>query len=151
MDLSFLPAVNAALNFSATVLLITGVSVIRRKKNVETHRNIMFAAFATSCLFLIFYVTHYIWRISATGTAHTPFNRTGFVKTLYYLMLFSHILLAMTVPVFAIILIRLGLKRRDETHRKLAKVAYPIWLYVSITGVLIYVVLYHLNPPAVSP
>jgi uncharacterized membrane protein YozB (DUF420 family) len=146
LDLSFLPAVNATLNATAGVLLVAGVMQIKKKK-IEAHRNTMLAAFATSSLFLVLYVTHYIWRVSTTLKAHTPFNGPEPFKTLYHLMLFSHILLAMTVPVFAIWLIRLGLARRDAAHRRVAKIAFPIWLYVSITGVLIYVILYHLFPP----
>ncbi|MCX5662344.1 MAG: DUF420 domain-containing protein [Planctomycetota bacterium] len=147
MDLSFLPAVNASLNATAGVLLVTGFVFVKRK-NIPAHRACMMSAFAASSLFLVFYITHYVWRASATGTAHTKYH--GPAPTFYYVMLLTHIVLAMLVPVLAIWLIRLGLARRDALHRRVAKVALPIWLYVSVTGVLIYFMLYHLNPPAGS-
>jgi uncharacterized membrane protein YozB (DUF420 family) len=145
LDLSFLPAVNASLNALATVLLLLGFYFIKQKR-IDAHRKTMLTAFGTSCLFLVFYVTHYVWRVSHTGTAHTKYF--GPAKGFYYGMLLSHILLAMTVPVLAVIMIRLGLKRQDEKHRRLAKFTFPIWLYVSITGVLVYFMLYHMNQPA---
>jgi len=145
MDLSFLPTVNATLNGAAGVLLVTGYAMIRTKR-VAAHKRCMIAAFAMSSLFLISYLTHYAWRASVKGGMHTAYNGVGAIKTAYYTMLISHILLAMTVPVFAIWMIRLGLKQRLETHRKVGRIALPIWLYVSVTGVLIYLMLYHWNP-----
>ena len=141
MNLSFLPAVNATLNGLAGGLLVTGFVLIKRGK-VTAHRNVMMSAFATSCLFLISYITYHVW----TGGKPTRFHRPGLGRDLYLAMLISHTILAVTVPVFAVMLIRLGLRGRFDTHRRIARFAFPIWLYVSITGVLIYVVLYHLNP-----
>jgi len=147
VDLSFLPAVNASLNGLATVMLMLGLVLIKQKK-IEAHRNVMLAAFSLSILFLITYVTHYIWRASQTeGELHTRYNAEGLLLTFYYGMLISHILLAMVVPFFAVALIWLGWTKRYDTHRKVAKIGWPIWMYVSITGVMIYVMLYHLNPP----
>jgi uncharacterized membrane protein YozB (DUF420 family) len=146
VDLSFLPAVNATLNGFAFVLLVAGMICIKRKM-IDAHRNLMIAAFVTSCVFLVSYVTHYVWRASVIGGAHTRFTAGGFLGAIYYPMLLSHILLAITVPVLAIFTIRLGLKRLDTRHRRLAKITLPIWLYVSITGVLIYIMLYHFNTP----
>ncbi len=143
MDLSFLPTVNASLNTAATVLLTTGLVFIR-KKRVDAHRRSMIAAFGISCLFLTLYVIHKVWR----GFEHTPFNGEGAAKLAYLLILFSHLVLAMTVPVLAIAMIRLGLRGRLDAHRCLAKLAWPVWLYVSVTGVVIYVMLYHLTPSA---
>lgn len=144
MDLSFLPAVNASLNGLAAALIVTGVVLIKRK-HIIAHRNCMIAAFSVSCLFLVSYVTHYIWRAQVKGGTHTKFEGAAILKAVYYPMLISHILLAIAVPVLTIAMIRLGLTRRVETHRRLAKYAVPIWLYVSVTGVMIYVMLYHLN------
>ncbi len=144
MDLSFLPAVNATLNGIAFLLLCIGMVFIKRG-NINAHRNCMMAAFMMSCLFLVSYLTHYAWRAAVHGGVHTKFTTGGFLGAIYYPMLISHILLAMAVPVLAIITIRLGLKRADARHRRIAKVTLPIWLYVSITGVLIYFMLYHLN------
>jgi len=146
VDLSFLPAVNAALNGSAFVLLVVGMVFIKQKK-IDAHRRCMIAAFVMSCIFLVTYITHYAWRASVHGGVHTKFTAGGFLGAIYYPMLISHILLAMAVPVLAIITIRHGLKRRDDQHRRIARITLPIWLYVSITGVLIYVMLYHLNQP----
>jgi putative membrane protein len=150
LDLSFLPAVNAVLNATAAVLLVCGVRIVRRREVEETrriaaHKRMMLAAFACSCVFLASYVTHYAWRVSVMHTAHTVFHAAAPIRIAYYLMLASHILLAMIVPVLAVRLIFLGLKRRDEKHRRLARWAYPIWLYVSVTGVLIFVVLTFFN------
>lgn len=147
MDLSFLPAVNASLNGLAFILLVVGMLQIKRG-NITAHRNTMIAAFVVSCLFLVSYLTHYGWRVSMTNESHTEFHGPKWARMFYFGMLISHILLAMAVPVLAIITIRLGLKRQDARHRRIAKFTLPIWLYVSITGVLIYLMLYHLNSPA---
>jgi len=144
LDLSFLPAVNASLNAIAIVLLVRGVWLIKRGR-IDEHKRMMLAACICSCAFLVSYVIHYVWRATVHGGTHTKFNAEGAIKLAYYLMLFSHIMLATTVPVFAVWLIRLGLRREDRKHRRLARWAYPIWLYVSITGVLIFVVLTFFN------
>ncbi len=141
MSIDQLPALNAALNAVAAVLLVTGWVMIKRKR-ITAHRNCMIAAFAVSAVFLVSYVAH---KIGVRGV-HTPYNGEGLIKTAYLVMLISHILLAMAVPVLAIIMIRLGLKGRIDKHRKLGRIALPIWMYVSVTGVLIYFVLYHWNP-----
>lgn len=142
MDLSFLPAVNAALNLTATVLLVLGRLWIRRGR-VALHRRTMLTAFAVSSLFLLLYVVHKAWR----GFQATPYNAEGAAHTLYLAILFSHLTLAMTVPVLAIRLVQLGLGGRIERHRRLALIAWPIWLYVSLTGVVIFLLLYVFNPP----
>lgn len=143
MDLSFLPAVNATLNAVAAVLLVRGRWLIRQGRR-EAHRATMLSAFAVSSVFLFFYVLHK-W---SRGFENTSYNAEGLAKALYLALLFSHVVLAMTVPVLAIVLIRLGLTDRIASHRRLARIAWPVWMYVSITGVTIYVLLYHLNPVA---
>lgn len=140
MDLSFLPAVNATLNGAAATMLVVGLVKVKRKQ-LTAHRNCMMSAFALSGLFLVGYVTHKVWK-----GAHTPFNGEGAAKAVYLFILFTHLVLAMTVPVFAVVLIRLGLKGRDELHRRVARWGWPIWMYVSVTGVVIYFMLYHFNP-----
>jgi uncharacterized membrane protein YozB (DUF420 family) len=97
-------------------------------------------------VFLACYLTHYFWRASVMGGTHTPYTGPG--KPLYLIILLTHIVLAMFVPFFAVALIYLGLKEKFETHKKLARVAWPVWFYVSVTGVVIYFMLYHLNGPA---
>ena len=141
MDLSFLPAVNASLNAVATVLLVRGRLLIRAGR-VAAHRRTMLTAFAVSALFLALYLLHKASR----GFENTTFHAEGAAKVAYLLFLASHVLLAMTVPVFAILLIRHGLAGRIARHRRLARIAWPIWMYVSVTGVAIYLLLYPLNP-----
>jgi uncharacterized membrane protein YozB (DUF420 family) len=141
VDLSFLPAVNASLNAVATLLLVRGRLLIRAGR-VDAHRRTMLAAFGVSTLFLALYFAHKASR----GFENTTFHAEGAVKAAYLVFLAAHVVLAMTVPVFAIVLIRRGLAGRIAEHRRLARVAWPIWMYVSITGVMIYVLLHHLNP-----
>jgi uncharacterized membrane protein YozB (DUF420 family) len=141
VDLSFLPAVNATLNVASTVLLVLGRRWIRLGR-VDAHRRTMLAAFTVSSLFLVLYVAHKAWR----GFESTPYHGRGLAHAAYLAILFSHLSLAMTVPVLAIVLVRLGLSGRIGRHRRLAVVAWPIWLYVSVTGVVIYLLLYPLNP-----
>jgi uncharacterized membrane protein YozB (DUF420 family) len=141
MDLSFLPSVNASLNAVAVVLLIAGRRLIRLGR-VDAHRRTMLAAFCVSSVFLLFYVAHKASR----DFENTTFAVEGVAKSIYLLILASHVLLAMTVPVLAVLLIRFGLKGEIGRHRTLARWAWPIWMYVSLTGVLIYFLLYHWNP-----
>ena len=141
MDLSFVPSVNASLNAVATVLLVAGRVWIRRG-NIPAHRRTMLSALAVSSLFLALYVAHKWWRNFET----TPYLAEGAARTLYYTILITHVTLAATVPFLAITLVVLGLRGRIARHRRLAVWAWPIWMYVSLTGVVIYVVLYHLNP-----
>ena len=146
MNLSFLPAVNAALNAVAVVLLILALVLVKQGK-ITAHRNTMMTAVIVSCLFLVSYVTHYTWRYFEYGGAHTKFYGSDGVRIFYYVMLLTHILLAMTVPFFAGVLLYLGFKRKDALHRRVAHFGWPIWMYVSVTGVLIYFMLYHFNSP----
>ena len=141
LDLSFLPAVNASLNAVATVLLVRG-RLLARAGRIDAHRRTMLAAFAVSTLFLALYLLHKASRGFESTTLHVG----GAAKIAYLIMLASHVLLAMAVPVLAILLIRLGLAGRIAAHRRLARIAWPIWIYVSVTGVLIYWLLYHWNP-----
>ena len=144
MDFSVLPPINAALNATATVLLVVGRGLARRGE-VERHRLVMIAAFGVSSLFLLFYVSHKVSR----NFENTTFNAEGWAKVAYLVLLGSHVLLAMTVPIIAILLIRLGLRDDRERHRRLARIGWPIWMYVSVTGVVIYLLLYPFNPPAI--
>jgi uncharacterized membrane protein YozB (DUF420 family) len=141
VDLSALPAVNASLNAIAAVLLVRGRALIRRG-HVDAHRRMMLTAFAVSTLFLALYLLHKASR----SFENTTFHAEGTAKLAYLVLLVSHVALAATVPVFAITLVTLGLRGRIARHRRLARIAWPIWMYVSVTGVVIYVLLYHLNP-----
>ncbi len=141
MDLSFLPPVNAVLNALAASLLLLGRSLARQRRIVE-HQRVMIAAFCVSSIFLACYLAHKV----AKDFENTTFHAVGIVKAAYLVLLASHVTLAMTVPFFAVTLIALALRGRFERHRRIARWAWPIWMYVSVTGVLIYLLLYHLNP-----
>jgi uncharacterized membrane protein YozB (DUF420 family) len=141
VDLSFLPALNAALNVASTALLVAGRLWIRRGR-VAAHRRAMLGAFAVSSLFLVLYVLHKAWR----DFENTPYHGEGALRVLYLAILFSHLTLAMAVPLLAIRLVQLGLGGRIARHRRLAVIAWPIWIYVSVTGVVIYLMLYPFNP-----
>jgi uncharacterized membrane protein YozB (DUF420 family) len=135
--IEMLPTVNATLNAIATVLLIWGYLLIRRKQ-IDRHRRVMLTAFATSCLFLACYVVYHL------QVGSVKFQGTGGIRTLYFTILVTHVVLAATVPVLAIITLRRGLAAKYDRHRKIARWTLPIWLYVSVTGVVVYVMLYHL-------
>jgi putative membrane protein len=132
-----LPSVNAFLNATAAVLLVWGYTLIRRKR-IETHRKVMLAAFTTSCLFLVSYLVYH----ASAGSKHFP--GTGAIRTVYLTILATHTVLAAAVPVLAIVTLRRGLAARYDKHRRIARWTLPIWLYVSVTGVVVYVMLYRL-------
>lgn len=144
MDWSSVPTLNAALNGMAASLLVVG-RVLARRDQIRAHRRVMVSAFATSCLFLALYVAHKV----GLGFRHTSFAATGALRATYLVLLFTHITLAMAVPPLAIQVIRLGLRGERARHRRWARVAWPIWMYVSLTGIAIYWFLYHLEigPP----
>ncbi len=130
---------NALLNAVAAVLLGIGRRQVRAGRH-DAHRKTMLSAFGVSAAFLMLYVA----RKAARGFENTLYNGVGAAKAAYLFLLGTHLILAMAVPVLAILLI---LWAGQERHRRLARVAWPIWMYVSVTGIMIYVVLYHLNPP----
>jgi uncharacterized membrane protein YozB (DUF420 family) len=142
VDLSGLPALNATLNAIATGLLLWGRALVKRGRT-EAHKRVMLSAFGVSSVFLVSYVAHKVSR----SFESTTLNVAGAAKTAYLVMLASHVVLAALVPFLALALIRFGLRGELARHKRLARLAWPIWLYVSITGVAIYVLLYHLNPP----
>jgi protein SCO1/2 len=137
-----LPAVNASLNGLATVLLVWGYAAIRRGQR-KTHERLMLTAFATSIVFLVCYLAYHAGLHYYTGESGRKFTGTGLIRPVYFTILISHVLLAAAVPVLACLTIYRGLTAQWERHRKIAKVTFPIWLYVSVTGVVIYGMLYH--------
>lgn len=143
MQVSDLPAVNAGLNGLATVLLSLGFVFIRQGRR-EAHRRCMLGAFATSCVFLITYVSH---KILVQG-AHTRLGAEGWIRGFYYAMLLSHIVLAAAIVPLALMTLSRAWRGRLEAHRRLARWTWPVWMYVSVTGVLIYFMLYHWFPAA---
>jgi uncharacterized membrane protein YozB (DUF420 family) len=135
MDVHSLPAVNATLNATAAVLLLTGYSLIRRKR-IQAHKRIMLTAFGVSVAFLICYLVYHF------QVGSVPYQKTGPLRTVYYSILLTHTLLAVTVPVLAIITLRRALRGDFKRHRQIARWTFPIWLYVSVTGVIVYLMLY---------
>jgi uncharacterized membrane protein YozB (DUF420 family) len=130
-----LPAVNASLNALSGVLLLIGFVMVRSGR-IAAHRRVMIAAFATSSLFLICYVVYH----AQVGSVR--FTRQGFVRPVYFTILITHVTLAAAVLPLAILTLSRGLKARYTPHRRIARWTLPIWLYVSVTGVLVYVLLY---------
>ncbi|MBZ5514440.1 MAG: DUF420 domain-containing protein [Acidobacteriia bacterium] len=138
LELSDLPTVDAALNAASAALLTLGFIFIRRK-NIRAHKACMLSAVATSMLFLVCYLTYHYFH----GTTH--FTGHGAVRPLYFAILISHtILAAAIVPLVATTLYR-ALRRRFDLHRRIARWTLPAWLYVSVTGVVVYWMLYHLG------
>lgn len=145
MEFALLPTINATLNGVASCLLVVGRVLIHRG-HIDAHRRVMIAAFSVSTLFLGLYVLHKV----GLGFESLSYNATGAVKVVYLVILVTHLVLAMVVPVLAIWLLRLGLTGRIDRHRRLARIAWPVWMYVSITGVVIYLMLYRFNPSPVT-
>ena len=141
MDIHIFPAVNAVLNGSAAVLLATGYVLIRQGRR-EAHHNVMVSAFIVSIVFLISYLTYHTLLIANhEGVLHYP--HTGALKTVYLTILFTHTVLAALVPILAIVTLRRGYKGKFDRHKAIARWTLPIWLYVSVTGVVVYLMLYH--------
>ncbi len=135
--MSHLPAVNALLNLLSALFLLCGYVMIRNRK-IPWHRAFMISAFVSSCLFLTSYLVYHYH----AGVKH--FAGTGIVRSIYLSILGSHTLLAAVIPFLAIVTLYLGLRSRYEKHRRIARWTLPLWLYVSVTGVVIYVMLYRM-------
>ncbi len=136
-----LPVVNATLNALAAVLLVCGFLLIRSGRKLA-HRRVMLTAFTVSVLFLISYLTYH-WYLVAHNEGVLHYPHTGAIRSVYLSILFTHTVLAATVPVLAIIALRRALKGKFDRHRAIARWTLPIWLYVSVTGVVVYLMLYH--------
>ena len=135
MAVSDLPALNATLNATCFVLLTTGYVLIRRGR-IAQHRAVMIAAFCTSVIFLVSYLTYH----AQIGSKHFPGQ--GPVRYLYFTILLTHTILAAAIVPLVLITLSRGLKRRDDRHRAIARWTLPIWMYVSVTGVIVYLMLY---------
>ena len=140
MTIRDLPVLNATLNAISACLLLLAYRAIRRL-DIERHRSLMLAAAATSTVFLASYLTYHAQVGSVRFTGQGP------IRIVYFAILISHTLLAIVVLPLVLRTLYLGLKRRDDRHRRLARVTFPIWLYVSVTGVIVYWMLYRLYPP----
>jgi uncharacterized membrane protein YozB (DUF420 family) len=137
MDASILPPINATLNGIATVLLTLGFIFIK-SGNRRAHAACMLTAFGVSVVFLVSYVAH---KILVHGV-HTPFGGEGAVRTFYYVMLFTHIVLAIAIVPMVLVTMSRALKERFDAHKAVARWTWPVWMYVSVTGVLVYLFLY---------
>jgi len=137
MNIDDIPALNALLNSVATCLIVAGLISIKTG-NEKLHRVCMGGAIIVSAVFLVGYLYHK-WQVQGV---HTPFNGEGPIRIVYYAMLITHIILAASIPVLVGRTAYLGIKDRRQLHKKWARVTYPIWLYVSVTGVLVYFFLY---------
>jgi len=137
-DATILPHVNASLNGLGAVLLVTGYLFIRQKK-IAAHRACMIAAFVLSILFMVSYLAYHY------QVGSVRFQGTGTLRTVYLTILATHSLLAAIVPFLALITLWRALRERFDKHVKIARWTFPVWLYVSITGVVVYWMLYHLE------
>ena len=141
VSLSALPALNAALNGTCALLLTVGYLFIRRRQ-VLAHKICMGSAFVTSTLFLISYLTYHY------HVGSRPFGGQGAIRSLYFTILISHTILAATIVPLALITMYRALKGRFDRHVRIARWTLPLWLYVSVTGVIVYLMLYHLYLPS---
>jgi len=141
MSVNDIPTLNACLNAIATVLMVLGFIFIKRGDRI-THRKMMLSAGVVSAIFLVGYVSH---KILVKGV-HTPFGGEGLIRNVYYTMLISHIILAIAIAYLVPRTFWLAIKGNYETHKKWAKWTFPIWFYVSVTGVLVYLFLYRWWP-----
>jgi putative membrane protein len=137
MGMGDLPALNAGLNAAAAILLATGFVLIRRGKK-RAHKRTMIAAFAVSLAFLASYLTYH----AIAGTVY--FRGAGPIRKVYFAILATHTLLAAAIPPLAVLTLAHGLRGRFDRHRRLARWTLPLWLYVSLTGIVVYWMLYRL-------
>jgi putative membrane protein len=141
MSLSQLPTLNALLNGTSAILILLGYYFIRRRE-ISRHRACMIAAILTSTLFLISYLIYHYHHPT------TLFQGQGWVRPVYFFILFSHIILAIVIVPLVLITFKRGLADRRSAHIRIAKWTLPLWLYVSVTGVVVYLMLYQLYPAA---
>ena len=137
MDYSVLPTVNATLNALSGAFLLIGYVLIRRRR-INAHRNAMLGAFASSTLFLISYLVYH------AEVGSRPFAGQGAIRYVYFAILISHVILAAVILPMAIMTLSRGLGGRYEAHKRIAKWTFPTWMYVSVTGVIVYVMLYQM-------
>jgi uncharacterized membrane protein YozB (DUF420 family) len=137
MTVTDLPALNATLNAISTVLLVTGYVFIRRGQR-QKHKACMIAALVMSVLFLTSYVIYHL------QVGSVPFKGTGWIRTVYFAVLIPHVILAAGIVPLVLITVSRGLSARYDKHRKIARVTLPLWLYVSVTGVIVYLMLYQM-------
>jgi uncharacterized membrane protein YozB (DUF420 family) len=146
MDLlQIFPHLNAALNALSGIFLLSGFYFIM-KRQIAEHRICMLTASSISALFLISYVSHHALRTYYFGLGPTKFTGEGLIRPVYFTILTSHTILAAVVAPFVVVTLRRALKGRYDAHKNIARLVLPIWLYVSVTGVIVYLLLYQFYP-----
>ena len=138
-----LPPVNATLNALSAVFLGWGLYFIRRRRQ-DAHRDCMLAAFITSALFLVCYITYHTYLAYYLHRGPTVFRNPAWFRPIYLAILLSHTLLAVVILPMAIITLSRALRQRFDAHKRIARWTWPLWMYVSVTGVVIYFLLYHI-------
>jgi putative membrane protein len=137
VDVTDLPALNASLNAISFVFLVSGYIFIKRNRR-DAHRNCMVAALVVSALFLTSYVIYHL------NAGSVPFKKTGWIRTVYFAVLIPHVILAAAIVPMILITVSRAWSKRFDKHRRIARWTLPLWLYVSITGVIVYVMLYQM-------
>jgi uncharacterized membrane protein YozB (DUF420 family) len=137
IDYSVLPAVNATLNATSGIFLLTGYVLIKQRR-IDAHRNAMLAAFTSSTLFLVSYLVYHY------HVGSHPFAGQGAIRPVYFAILISHVVLAVVILPFIISTLTKGLRAQYVRHKRVAKWTFPLWMYVSVTGVIVYVMLYQI-------
>jgi uncharacterized membrane protein YozB (DUF420 family) len=137
IDYSLLPAVNATLNATSGIFLLTGYVLIKQRR-INAHRNAMLAAFTSSTLFLISYLVYHY------HVGSHPFAGQGIIRPIYFAILISHVVLAVVILPFIISTLTKGLRAQYVRHKRVAKWTFPLWMYVSVTGVIVYLMLYQM-------
>ncbi len=145
MTLMDLPAVNGGLNALSTIFLSLGYYFIRRK-NMTAHRNCMISAFITSVIFLICYLTYHTYIAMILKRGPTRFVDPEWFRPIYLTILLTHTILAVVIVPLVLMTLSRAMKQRFELHRKIARWTWPLWMYVSVTGVVIYLLLYQIFP-----
>jgi len=141
VTISDLPALNATLNATSAVLLLLGYRAVRRQE-IERHRRLMVSAACVSAVFLVSYLVYH------AHVGSVRFTATGIPRTVYFTILITHTILAAAIVPLVLRTLYLGWRRRDDRHRRIARWTFPLWLYVSVTGVVIYLMLYRIYPSA---
>jgi uncharacterized membrane protein YozB (DUF420 family) len=145
MQVSDLPLLNAGLNATAAAFLLAGWVFIKQGRR-QAHQKCMISAFGMSVLFLVSYVTYHVLRQQQTGSAHTRFTDPAWFRPIYLTILITHLSGAIAIVPLVLTTLYRALRGRFEAHRRLARWTWPIWMYVSVTGVVIYLLLYHVFP-----
>lgn len=137
MSVTDLPALNASLNGLATLFLLAGFVFIKRRQ-IDAHRLSMFGALLASAAFLVSYVIYHY------HVGSRPFTGTGALRVVYFVILISHVILATAIVPLVLITVSRALTQRFDKHRRIARITWPLWMYVSVTGVVVYLLLYRL-------